>query len=71
MQGAGKADIDRAVQAAQTAFDTTWGLHASGFERSRLLDKLADLLEVRMDEFSALEALDCGMYDAPSLFDHE
>lgn len=62
MQGAGKADIDLAVEAAQKAYETTWGLHTPGVDRSRLLDKLADLLEAHIDEFAALEALDSGTH---------
>ena len=53
-------DVDLAVAAAHKAFDTTWGLHASGVERSRLLGKLADLMEEAIDILSALEALDNG-----------
>lgn len=37
--------IDRAVAAARTAFQTTWGKNVTGFERSRLINKLADLIE--------------------------
>jgi hypothetical protein len=38
-------DIDAAVKAARAAFKTTWGKNVTGFERSRLLNKLADLIE--------------------------
>ena len=31
--------------AARAAFKTTWGKNVTGFERSRLLNKLADLIE--------------------------
>jgi aldehyde dehydrogenase (NAD+) len=53
-------DVDIAVKAAQKAFDTVWGLKASGAERSRVLNKLADLMEAASDELAALEALDNG-----------
>lgn len=55
-------DVDRAVEAAQTAFDTTWGLHAPGAKRSMLMSKLVALMEKHADELAALEALDNGQY---------
>ena len=42
---ASEKDIDIAVAAARNAFNTTWGKNVTGFERSRLLNKLADLIE--------------------------
>lgn len=53
-------DVDAAVEAAQKAFETVWGLNTPGYERGRLLYKFADLLEQHIDEFAALEALDNG-----------
>ncbi|KAN0082987.1 Aldehyde dehydrogenase domain containing protein [Tylopilus felleus] len=53
-------DVDIAVDAAQKAFDTVWGLNAPGSQRSILLGKLARLLEEHADELAALEALDNG-----------
>ncbi|KAJ3761628.1 aldehyde dehydrogenase [Lentinula raphanica] len=53
-------DVDIAVEAAQKAFDTTWGLNMGGSERSRLLAKLARLMEEHQEELAALEALDNG-----------
>lgn len=44
-QLASEKDIDVAVKAARIAFKTTWGKNVTGFERSRLLNKLADLIE--------------------------
>ncbi|GLB42996.1 putative aldehyde dehydrogenase family protein [Lyophyllum shimeji] len=44
----------------RTAYKTSWGLKVPGSQRSRLLNKLADLVEERLDEFTALEALDTG-----------
>ena len=54
-------DVDIAVEAAQKAFETTWGLNASGSVRSNLLWKLAELMERDLDELAALEALDNGI----------
>ncbi|KAK7696616.1 hypothetical protein QCA50_001274 [Cerrena zonata] len=53
-------DIDAAVAAARTAFTTTWGKNVSGFERSRLLNKLADLVERDAQELAELETLNNG-----------
>jgi aldehyde dehydrogenase (NAD+) len=53
-------DVDIAVEAAQKAFETTWGLNAPGAVRSNLLWKLAQLLERDHLELAALEALDNG-----------
>ena len=54
------ADVDRAVKAAREAFKTTWGLNCPGSRRGQLLNNLASLVEKRLDEFAALEALDVG-----------
>ena len=59
--------MDIAVEAAQKAFETTWGLNASGSVRSNLLWKLAELMERDFDELAALEALDNGTLTIPSL----
>jgi aldehyde dehydrogenase (NAD+) len=53
-------DVDRAVAAAKRAYDNSWGLKVPGAQRGKLLNKLADLLKARSDEFAALEALDNG-----------
>ena len=53
-------DVDLAVKAAREAFKKSWGLKVSGYERGRMLNKLADLIEENIDELSAIEALDCG-----------
>ena len=52
--------MDIAVEAAQKAFETTWGLNASGSVRSNLLWKLTELMERDRDELAALEAMDNG-----------
>jgi aldehyde dehydrogenase (NAD+) len=55
---AGRADIDRAVAAAQAAFPK-WSRLAA-MERGRLLLKLADAIEANADELARLESLDTG-----------
>jgi aminomuconate-semialdehyde/2-hydroxymuconate-6-semialdehyde dehydrogenase len=52
------ADVEAAVQAAQRAAP---GWAATPVEqRARLLNRLADLVEARLDEFAALESRDSG-----------
>lgn len=53
-------DIDIAVAAARKAFQTTWGKNVTGFERSKLLNKLADLMERDAQELAELESLNNG-----------
>ncbi|KAI6013728.1 aldehyde dehydrogenase [Pisolithus microcarpus] len=53
-------DVDLAVDAAEKAFETTWGLNCPGNKRGLLLNKLAALMEEHTDELAALEALDNG-----------
>ena len=53
-------DVDIAVEAAQKAFETTWGLNTPGSVRSELLWKLAKLMERDSGELAAIEALDNG-----------
>jgi aldehyde dehydrogenase (NAD+) len=52
------ADVDRAVDAAQSAFPA-WGATAAA-ERGRLLLKLADAIEAHADELARLESTDTG-----------
>ncbi|MGA8367678.1 MAG: aldehyde dehydrogenase family protein, partial [Candidatus Acidiferrales bacterium] len=54
------ADVDRAVRAARTAFETGAWRKTSASERGQLLHKLADLIERHADELARLEALDNG-----------
>jgi aminomuconate-semialdehyde/2-hydroxymuconate-6-semialdehyde dehydrogenase len=51
-------DVDAAVQAAQAAFPGWSSLPNSA--RSRWMERLADALEVRNDEFARAEAIDAG-----------
>lgn len=53
-------DIDVAVAAAREAFKTTWGKNITGFERAKLLNKLADLIERDAQELAELESLNNG-----------
>jgi len=53
-------DVDAAVEAAQKAFDTVWGLKVGGLERSQLLWNLAQVMEKHQEELAAIEALDNG-----------
>ena len=58
-------DVDIAVKAAREAFTTRWGLNCPGFERGRMLIKLAELMEECADELAAIESLDNGTCIAP------
>jgi betaine-aldehyde dehydrogenase len=57
----GKADVDRAVQAAQKAFDEPkgWATWAAG-KRGRTLAKLADLIKKNSEELAQLESRNTG-----------
>ncbi|KAH8830847.1 NAD-aldehyde dehydrogenase [Flagelloscypha sp. PMI_526] len=57
---ASSKDVDIAVKAARKAFQTSWGKNVTGFERSRLLHKLADLFERDAQELAELETLNNG-----------
>ncbi|KAJ6614335.1 Aldehyde/histidinol dehydrogenase [Mycena sp. CBHHK59/15] len=52
--------IDVAVAAARKAFNTTWGKNVTGFDRSRLIHRLADLIEQNAQELAELESLNNG-----------
>jgi 1-pyrroline dehydrogenase len=54
----GGEDVDRAVEAAERAFET-WQ-HTTPQDRSLMLLKLADLLEARADELGRLESQNAG-----------
>lgn len=57
---AGTEDIDHAVKAARKAFDEGRWSKMSASERSRLMYKLADLIEKNSEELAQLETLDNG-----------
>ena len=52
-------DIDRAVAAAQKAYDEVW-FDTPPKERSAMLLKLADAIDAHGDEFARLESIDVG-----------
>ncbi len=56
---AADSDVADAIQSARSAFDRTWR-HTSGLERSKLLNRLADLLEADADRLCVLESTDNG-----------
>jgi (Z)-2-((N-methylformamido)methylene)-5-hydroxybutyrolactone dehydrogenase len=56
---AGVADVDAAVAAAHAALDGPWGT-MSGFDRARLLHRLADLIERDAAGLAAAESRDNG-----------
>ncbi len=55
-----REDINRAVSAARAAFETGPWSRISPAERGRLIWKLGDLIEERLEEFAQLESLDNG-----------
>ncbi|MCH1627947.1 aldehyde dehydrogenase family protein [Ferdinandcohnia quinoae] len=57
---AGPEDIDLAVKAARKAFDEGPWKKMSAASRSRIMYKLADLMEEHKDELAQLETLDNG-----------
>ena len=56
---AGEADVDSAVAAARAAFEGEWGA-LTGFQRSRLMHRLADLIERDAERLAQLESRDSG-----------
>lgn len=60
MNLASPRDIDLAVAAARNAFASTWGKNVTGYERARLISKLADLIERDAQELAELESLNNG-----------
>jgi phenylacetaldehyde dehydrogenase len=56
----GKADVDRAVNAAAKAFRSSEWVGLSRLDLERMLHRLADLIEQHADELAAIEAYDNG-----------
>ncbi len=54
------ADVDKAVKAAQTAFERGPWRKMAASQRGQLLNRLADLIEKHSDELARLESLDNG-----------
>jgi aldehyde dehydrogenase (NAD+) len=52
-------DVDAAIAAARDAFERTWS-RVSGYDRSRLIAKLADLLQADAERMGRLESTDNG-----------
>jgi len=72
-----REDIDRAVKAARSAFETGPWSKISPSERGRMMWRLADLIEKYKEEFAQLESLDNGkplkiarIADLPLAIDH-
>jgi (Z)-2-((N-methylformamido)methylene)-5-hydroxybutyrolactone dehydrogenase len=55
----GRQDIDRAVKAARSAFEGTWG-NMAGWERAGILRRFADLYREQVEALAQLEARDNG-----------
>ena len=53
------ADVDRAVQAARTAYERVWG-PMPGRERAKYLFRIARLIQERSRELAVLESIDNG-----------
>lgn len=56
---AAEVDVDNAIQAANTAFQSAWK-KKSGFDRAKLMNKLADLIEENSENLALLETKDNG-----------
>lgn len=52
-------DVDKAINVATDAYVKVWS-KVSGYDRGRLINKLADLMERDIDELAAIESLDNG-----------
>jgi acyl-CoA reductase-like NAD-dependent aldehyde dehydrogenase len=60
LAAAGEADVNRAVEAAQRAFDSGVWSGLSVHERARILNRFADLFEANIEDFYRLETLNNG-----------
>lgn len=56
---ADEQDVERAVRAARTAFEGEWGA-MTGFQRAKLMHRLADLIERDANRLAELESRDSG-----------
>src|SRR5690349_1975071 len=56
---ASAADVDRAVAAARTAYDTVWS-KLPGSERAKYLFRIARIIQERSRELAVLESIDNG-----------
>jgi phenylacetaldehyde dehydrogenase len=55
-----EADVDRAVAAARTAFDDGRWTGCRPYQRERIINRLADLIEQHIPELAELESIDNG-----------
>ncbi len=60
LQRAGAGDVNKAVTAARTAFETGSWPAMTPMERSRILWKIADQIDAHIDELAELETMDQG-----------
>ena len=60
ISGAGKDDVDLAVQSARKAFDDGPWPRFSGRQRAKLLRKIAQIIETRADELAYIETINTG-----------
>ena len=60
VQNATREDVDRAVMAAQEAFDYGEWSQMNARDRGKLLYRLADLMEQHKEELATLESIDSG-----------
>lgn len=56
----GPEDVNKAVAAAREAFDNGPWPRMSGYQRGRIMQKVADIMRERADELAHLETLDNG-----------
>src|SRR5690606_8164273 len=56
---ASEEQVAEAIRTARKAFDTTWS-KTTGYQRSRLMIRLAELLEANADRMARLETTDNG-----------
>ncbi len=56
----GALEVDQAVAAARSAYETTWGPMKPA-DRRRLLTRFADLLATRRDDFATIATLEMGL----------
>jgi phenylacetaldehyde dehydrogenase len=57
---AGREDVDKAVSAARSAFDNGPWSQMTAIERSKLIWRLADLIERDAEEIAQIESIDAG-----------
>ena len=60
-----KEDVDLAVRAARAAFKGPWSTYSPA-QRSRILNKLADLIEEHVEELTYIETVDFGSIETLS-----